>query len=241
MAGRAGLLADVALEPRLGVLVRGLDIALVEDVAHTGILGEPMRIAAVLRVIVHAHLLVAQAVEEHLLHALRQVAPRRGGVDLEVLGECAEDLRVIVRLAEEASEHPLLDGKARILDKRFGVHDLLETETVALGASAIGSVERKIARLQVVDGMPMLRARERKGVHEELALRAFRSVAIGQQVDPHAAMGERRSLLDSLGNAPRAPLADHDAVDHDLDGMPELLIEFDGVVEGADLAVDAHA
>ena len=87
----------------------------------------------------------------------------------------------------------------------------------------------------------MFRARERKGVHEELALRAFRSVAIGQQVDPHAAMGERRSLLDSLGNAPRAPLADHDAVDHDLDGMPELLIEFDGVVEGADLVVDAHA
>ena len=87
----------------------------------------------------------------------------------------------------------------------------------------------------------MFRARERKGVHEELALRAFRSVAIGQQVDPHAAVGERRSLLDSLGNAPRAPLANHDAVDHDLDGMPELLIEFDGVVEGADLAVDAHA
>ena len=40
---------------------------------------------------------------------------------------------------------------------------------------------------------------------------------------------------------PYAPLADHDAVHHDLDGVAELLIELDGIVEAADLAVDAHA
>ena len=65
--------------------------------------------------------------------------------------------------------------------------------------------------------------------------------AIGQQVDRDAAVRERRRLLHGLGDAAHGVLADHDAVDHDLDGVAELLVELDGVVKRVDLAVDAHA
>ncbi len=50
-----------------------------------------------------------------------------------------------------------------------------------------------------------------------------------------------RSTLDRLRDAAQARLADHDAVDHNLDGVLELLVELDGLVEAADLPVYAHA
>ena len=93
---RAGLLADVALELCLGVLVGRLDIALVQDIAHAGVLGEPMRVPAVLRLVIDAHLLVAQAVEENFSHASGQVLPRRGRIDFEMDAQGTEDLRVVV-------------------------------------------------------------------------------------------------------------------------------------------------
>ena len=87
----------------------------------------------------------------------------------------------------------------------------------------------------------MLGAGERERVGEQVARRALGRVAVGQQVDRHVAVGELGRLLDGLGDAAHAPLADDDAVHHDLDGVAELLVELDGVVEAADLAVDAHA
>ena len=48
-------------------------------------------------------------------------------------------------------------------------------------------------------------------------------------------------LLDGLGDTAEARLANHDTVDHDLDGVFELLIKLDGLVQAADLAIDAHA
>ncbi|VWM05150.1 Uncharacterised protein [Collinsella intestinalis] len=93
---RAGLLADVTLELCLGVLVGRLDIALVQDIAHAGVLGEPMRVPAVLRLVIDAHLLVAQAVEKNFSHASGQVLPRRGRIDFEMDAQGTEDLRVVV-------------------------------------------------------------------------------------------------------------------------------------------------
>ena len=54
-------------------------------------------------------------------------------------------------------------------------------------------------------------------------------------------MSELGCLLDGLGDTAEARLANHDTVDHDLDGVFELLIKLDGLVQAANLAIDAHA
>ena len=62
MATRARLLADVLLQARLGVLIRRLSIALVQDIAHARELGVPLTAAPVELLIVDRNLLVAHAV-----------------------------------------------------------------------------------------------------------------------------------------------------------------------------------
>ncbi len=89
--------------------------------------------------------------------------------------------------------------------------------------------------------MAVLGARERQRVHGELALGALGRVAVGQEVDADAPVRQRRGPLDGLGDAAHRVRTDHDAVDHDLDGMAELLVELDRIIERANLAVDADA
>ena len=87
----------------------------------------------------------------------------------------------------------------------------------------------------------MLGARERQRVLQQLALGSLGRIAIGQQVDGHVAVRQPGGCLHRLGDAAKAPLAYDDAVHHHLDGVLELLVELDGVVERAHLAVHAHA
>lgn len=65
--------------------------------------------------------------------------------------------------------------------------------------------------------------------------------ATGQQVEAHATAGELRRLLHGLGYAAERVLADHDAVDDNLDGVLVLLIELDLTLELADLPIHTHA
>ena len=88
----------------------------------------------------------------------------------------------------------------------------------------------------------MLRARERERVLQQLAGHALGVVAVGQQPERDLTLRELGRLLDGLCDAPERVLAHNDAVDHDLDGVLELLLEANLLpVELADLAVDAHA
>ena len=84
-------------------------------------------------------------------------------------------------------------------------------------------------------------AREGQRVLEKLAGHGLGVVAVGQEVDAHLAGRELGCLLDGLHDTVEGVLADHDAVDHHLDRVLELLLETDLAVELADLAVDAHA
>ena len=153
-----------------------------------------------------------------------------------------EHLRVVVGVAEEAAEDAPRDGERGVLDQRLGVHDLAKSQAIAVGAGAVGGVEREVARLEVVHGVAVLGAGERERVAEELAGQALRVVAVGQEVEAHAAGGELGGLLDGLGDAAERVLAHHDAVDDDLDVVAVLLLEANLLVaELAHLAVDAHA
>ena len=88
----------------------------------------------------------------------------------------------------------------------------------------------------------MLGAGQRERVAQQLAGEALRVVAVGEQVEADPALGELGGLLHGLGDAPERALAHHDAVDHDLDVVAQLLLQADLLVaELAHLAVDAHA
>ena len=54
-------------------------------------------------------------------------------------------------------------------------------------------------------------------------------------------MRQRSRLFNGLGNTAQRVLANHDAVDHDLDIVLEFLIQIDRGIKRANLAVDTHA
>ena len=231
MTGQARLFANVFFQTSLGILVRRLDIALVQDVAHARERGVPMRLVTVELAIVDAHLLGAQAIQKDLLHTRRQILPGRLRVDLEMQAQRMQNLRIVVAVAKDAAEHALVHRKRRILDKSLGINNLLEAQAIALGTSTIGSIKGEIARLQVIDGVSMLRASERQGIGKQVPFRPFRRIAVGQQVDLHVIVRKLGRLLHALGDAAQAVLANHDAVHDHLYIVLIFLVQLDRIVE----------
>ena len=152
-----------------------------------------------------------------------------------------ENLRVVVGVTEDRPKDALGNGERGVVDQGLGVHDLAEPQAVAVGAGAIGRVEREVARLQVVDRVPVDGAGQGQRVLQELARHGLGVITVGQEVDAHLAGGQLGRLLDGLNNTVEGVLANHDAIHYDLDRVLELLLETDLAVELADLAVDAHA
>ena len=241
VAGVARDLADELLEMGAHGLGGGLLVLVEEHLAHAGEGGKPMSVAAVARTVVDADLCVAEAAEQNLLRLLWQLVP--GGLvrDADVLARRGKDLRPVVRVAEEAAEDAARHAERRVLDQCLGVHDLAEAKAVAIGAGAVGSVEREVARLQVVHRVAMLGAGKRERILQKLARHALRVVAVGKEPEPHLALRELGGLLHALRDAAERVLAHDDAVDDDLDRVLDVLLELDLLVELADLAVHAHA
>ena len=116
----------------------------------------------------------------------------------------------------------------------------LVPEAVAGRAGAERVVEREQPRLDLGDG----EARDRAGelLREDDALAARRSPSVSS-AHSTMAMPSARSSAVSRNSARRAPMsgADHDAVDHHVDVVLELLVERRRVVDLVELAVDLHA
>ena len=241
MAGGAGHLADVLLVVRLHGGAGGLLVLLEEDGPHARELGEPVGVAPVQRVVVHVDLGLAQAVEEGVLGLARQVLPGRLVGDAHVGAHGREDLRVVVGPTEDGPKDAARHGERGVIDKGLGVHDAARAQAVAVRAGTIGGVEGEVARLRVVHGVAMDGAGQRERVLEELARHGLGVVAVGQEPHAHLAVRQLGGLLHSLHDATERVLADDHAVDHDLHGVLELLLELDVLVEVAHLAVDAHA
>ena len=87
----------------------------------------------------------------------------------------------------------------------------------------------------------MLGAGERQRVLEQFSGDALGVLAVRQEPEAHLALCELGCLLHGLRDAPEGVLADNDAVHHHLDGVFELLLELDLIVELAHLAVHADA
>ena len=116
VAARARLLADVLLQARLGVLIRRLDIALVQDIAHARKLGIPLAATSVELLVVDRDLRIAQAIQECKTHARGQVLPRRIDAHLEVFTDRSENLRIVVRVAKQAAKDPVGDRLRGVFD-----------------------------------------------------------------------------------------------------------------------------
>jgi hypothetical protein len=127
-------------------------------------------------------------------------------------------------------------------------HELL-AEAVAGGAGALRRVEGEEARLDLGDGEAADRAGEFLGegdaagwgvveLHARLRLGAFDRVR-GVEIDE--AVGELQRGLEAVGEARLDPLADDDAVDHDLDVVLVLLVERGDFLDRVEHAVDADA
>ena len=154
-------------------------------------------------------------------------------------GNGVEHLRPIVAHVEDVAQGTVADGLVGRAHQVVDVDDAMDAQTVAFGASAVGGVEREVARLQVVDGVTVLGARQGKRVFEQLA----GALPFLHEPDGDVALSQAGRRLDGLGDAAQRPVLDGDAVDDDLDGVLELLVERHAflVVEADDLAVDAHA
>ena len=87
----------------------------------------------------------------------------------------------------------------------------------------------------------MLRARQGQRILQQLALGPLGSITIGQHVHVYIAVSQRGRLLNRLGDTAQRVLTDHDAIDHDLDIVLELLVQIDRIVERAHFTVDTHA
>ena len=164
-------------------------------------------------------------------HAGGKVAPRGGCLYAHVFAQRAEDLRIVIGLTKEGAEDAVVHRERRVLDERLGIHDLAETKAIALRAGAVGCVEREIARLQIVDGVAVLGTGERQRVLAAGRPGALGRIAVRQRATPTLPCASLVACSTASAMRPERVLADDDAVHHHLDGVLELLIEFDLLVE----------
>ena len=106
-------------------------------------------------------------------------------------------------------------------------------------AGAVGRVEREVAGRELLEALAVRGARQLLGEGEQLDLGIRRRVLAGHQLDLGDALGELQRGLHRVGEAALDAVAQHQAVDDDLDGVLLVAgqVERDGQV--VDLAVDA--
>src|SRR5579872_5211683 len=112
----------------------------------------------------------------------------------------------------------------------------LRTQTGALRTSAVGRVEREHPRGQLFEREPALQTGELFGEAQLL----FFAARLLRERDQQP-LGELERGLDRIGQPLAYVRLDDEPVDHDLDRVLALLVEFDLLAQVADLAVDADA
>ena len=258
-----GPLRHEALDLRAHVVGLGVLVA-AHQVGYDALVGSlPRELASALGAVAHGELVVPVAVENEVGDRLRQFP--KWGVDGEVvsLGQRVEHAQV--KAVGRARPHPGSDGAVcqrlfRIGHHEFRVDLQLEAEAGALRACAVRVVEAEGARLNLAEADGAVRAGELLGeddlrVAARLGLappstscrRRFRGRgvvrrSVGQDGDGHHAFGEPHGCFQRLVDAALLQvLVDDEAVHDDLDGMPVVLVEGDGLGKVADCAVNLDA
>ena len=236
VAVRAGGLRHAGLNRRAHGLALRLLIAALE-VADDAFKRAAQHTGAAVRIIMQRELLAASAVEQDLAHVFRQVADRRGEVKVIFFRQ-----RLVVHPADAvtldavpaAGRNAALEERLRrIRDNERRVDAQPRTEAAAGRAGTIGAVEREHPRRELFD--------RDTAVVAGIVLRKEYLALFLRNVRQHEAAGERGRDLHGVRQAAILVRADDDAVDHDLDIVLAVFVEWDDLRQVIDAAVDPHA
>ena len=186
----------------------------------------------------HVHL-IGTALQHGLACLRRQVLPRGVHGKAQVFGQAGEQPGEVLRRPTHRPRRDRAVGEAqfRIRHHEFRVDLLADAEAGALGARAVGRVERERAGLEVVDV-----ERVRVGAGEpfgEAPLPVVRVLVTVDELEHDDAVGEAQRRLHRVGEPLlRRPL-DGQAVHHHLDVVLLLLLQLRRVGERIHRAVDA--
>ena len=198
--------------------------------------------------------LLAGAVQQHVLDLLGKVLPLRVQGELVVLAERRQRLQVIGRgRFRPGRDRALAQGHLLVGDDEVLVDMLLDAEAAAGRAGAIGVVEREQPRLDLGDGEAGDRAGE--FFREQDALGPALVVDLGGLLlavlggrrrrvgvfDDGEAFGELQRGLKAFGEALADVRSHHDAVDDDVDVVREFLVQRRRAGEFVEGAVDLDA
>ena len=182
---------------------------------------------------VEADLLVPGAVEEDVLDRRRELLERGVDVELVVVGQGVDRLKVVERVAARPGhDRPLPDGKPRVGDDELLVEVHPGSQPTAVRAGAVGAVEGEHPGGELGDADAAVRA----GVPL-----AEEHLPPAGQGDADQAVGEPRGGLQGVAQALPDPLLDDQAVDDHVDVVALVLIEGDLLGELPEVAVHADA
>jgi hypothetical protein len=172
------------------------------------------------------------AVEHGLTDGVGLLLPGQQPIGAQVLEHLQQD-RAIHRGQEghvPTGHRPAgLERRGQGIHEQGGVEGLEPAQALALGAGALGGVEREQARLELRQEHRVLGAAQLRG--EGVVL------AVEEQRDHAAAHGQ--AVLEGLQQPGGLVRADAEAVHHDLDAVLLVAGQLDGLVEAAQGPVDA--
>ena len=179
--------------------------------------------------------LVVLAAQDRLLGAPRQSPPRGADVEGQLLAQGLELTGEVLLVTGPRRDGPLRQGELLVGDDELGIDLQPGADARARRAGAVGGVEGEGARLDFLQGEGMV-----VGAGPPLGVTALPGRVVGLQVDPldgHEAVGQAQSGLHRVVEARADAVADHQAVDHDVDVVAQLLLQARRVVEADDVAV----
>ena len=234
-AGLAGRAREIAAELLLEPGAVGLAPTPLQVRQHA--LERPLRAVAPDAIVVaELDLLLARAVQDQVPHRLGQLFPGRVQARPEMLGDAVERLQIISRgRTRPGLDRAVVEAFFRIGHDQRRVHVEAAPEAVAGRTGAVRAVEREQPGLDLLDREARDRAGELRG-QDQLLGRV-------RVLDDQEAVGVVERGLDALGEALlEAPtcrrMGQHQAIDHELDVVLELLVELRRLVQLVQLAVD---
>ena len=237
VAHRARHVAHEALVAFLHLLGVGLLHAALQERHHAFEVGVVGPGAAVAVPVPDVHLLVA-ALENRLARLGRQLAPRRVDVEAQRVAQPGQHPgEVLGGLAHRPRRHRALGQRQiRVGDDEVGVDLLADAQAGALGAGAVGRVERERPRLQVVDGQRVAVGAGQLLGEPLLAVR--RIVVVVDELQHHDAVGQAQRGLHRVGQPLLGGGLDRQPVDDHLDVVLLLLLQLRRVGQRMHHAVD---
>ena len=175
---------------------------------------------------------LAAAVQQHVAHGLRQVAPRRLDVEAVVTGQRLDQLEVVRVAAVPAAHRAARQRQGRVHHHPRRVEVLLQAEAAAGAAGAAGVVEREQPRLELHEAVAADRAGVAVGEDQR------RPGRLVLEHDARHALRQRERGLERFREALRGVGAHAQPVHHGVHRVPPPRLEGRQRVELDQLAVD---